>query len=527
MMGILLNPSNIEFEEAVNAEIYIDKTELINYTNKVFRTPQKYVCVSRPRRFGKSMAANMLTAYYSKCCDSRELFKPYKIAKSNSFEKHLNKYNVIHINMVQYLGEAKSVEEMISFIEEDIIGDITEEMPDLKMPRRVNLINVINKAFVQFGVPFVFVIDEWDCIFRKNKGDSASQTIYLDFLRNLLKDQSYVALAYMTGILPIKKYGEHSAINMFTEISMTDPREYAEVTGFTETEVSELCKKYNMSYEETKRWYDGYNLRGVSIYNPRSVIMSMTGGYFNNYWTSTETYEALKEHIQRNFDSLKEKVSSMIAGESVGVNTAKFQNDMTSLKSADDVLTLLVHLGYLTFRATNETGYGEVWIPNSEVRQEFINSIEDGGWENLMKAINDSDKLLEATLNGDTETVAALVERSHSENTSILQYNDENSLACVISLAYYTAQNKYIMHRELPTGKGFADISFIPRKHIDLPAIIVELKYNKSTGAAIEQIKQKKYTEKIAQYTGEILLVGINYDDDKGHTCEIEKFIKE
>ena len=526
-MGILLNPNNIEFEEAVNAEIYIDKTELINYTNKVFRTPQKYVCVSRPRRFGKSMAANMLTAYYSKGCDSRELFKPYKVTKSDSFEKHLNKYNVIHINMVQYLGEAKSVEEMIRFIEEDIIGDITEEMPDLKMPRRVNLINVINKAFVQFGVSFVFVIDEWDCIFRKNKGDSASQTIYLDFLRNLLKDQSYVALAYMTGILPIKKYGEHSAINMFTEISMTDPREYAEVTGFTETEVSELCKKYNMSYEETKRWYDGYNLRGVSIYNPRSVVMSMTGGYFNNYWTSTETYEALKEHIQRNFDSLKEKVSSMIAGERVGVNTAKFQNDMTSLKSADDVLTLLVHLGYLTFKATNETGYGEVWIPNSEVRQEFINSIEDGGWENLMKAIKDSDKLLEATLNGDTETVAALVERSHSENTSILQYNDENSLACVISLAYYTAQNKYIMHRELPTGKGFADIAFIPRKHIDLPAIIVELKYNKSTGAAIEQIKQKKNTNKISQYSGEILLVGINYDDDKGHTCEIEKFIKE
>ena len=200
---------------------------------------------------------------------------------------------------------------------------------------------------------------------------------------------------------------------------------------------------------------------------------------------------------------------------------------MTSLNSADDVLTLLVHLGYLTFRATNETGYGQVWIPNSEVRQEFINSIEDGGWENLMKAINDSDKLLEATLNGETETVAELVERSHSDNTSILQYNDENSLACVISLAYYTAQNKYIMHRELPTGKGFADISFIPRKNIDLPAIVVELKHNKTSGAAIEQIKQKRYTDKIAQYTGEILLVGINYDDDKGHTCEIERFVKE
>lgn len=526
-MGILLNPSNIDFSRAVNSEIYIDKSELINYTNSVIDTEQRFICVSRPRRFGKSMAANMLTAYYSNGCDSRELFAPYKIAGRASFEKHLNKYNVIHINMVKYLSEAKDVEEMLRFIGEDIIGDITDNMPGLVMPRRVNVINVLDKAFQQFGTPFVFIIDEWDCVFRKKKIDTDSQTAYLDFLRNLLKDQSYVALAYMTGILPIKKYGEHSAINMFTEISMTDPREYSEVTGFTEAEVSELCQKYNMPFEETKRWYDGYNLRGVSIYNPRSVVMSMTGGYFNNYWTSTETYEALKEHIQRNFDGLKEKVTKMIAGESVPVNTAKFQNDMTSLNSADDVLTLLVHLGYLTFRATNETGYGEVWIPNSEVRQEFINSIEDGGWENLMKAINDSDKLLEATLNGDAETVAALVERSHSENTSVLQYNDENSLACVISLAYYTAQNKYIIHRELPTGKGFADVVFIPRKHIDLPAIIVELKHNKTSGAAIEQIKQKKYTEKIAQFTGEILLVGINYDDDKGHTCEIEKFTKE
>lgn len=525
-MGVLLNPNNTDFEEATNAEIYVDKTELIAYANKVIRTPQKYICVSRPRRFGKSMAANMLTAYYSKGCDSKKLFMPYKISKSDSFEKHLNKYNVIHINMVEYIGESRNIDEMIQFIEEDIIAEITDELPDLKMPRRVNLVNVLNYAFAQYGIPFVFIIDEWDCIFRMRNTDQDSQTMYLNFLRNLLKDKSYVALAYLTGILPIKKYGEHSAINMFTEVSMTDPREYAEVTGFIEAEVSELCQKYNMSYDDTKRWYDGYNLRGVSIYNPRSVVMSMTGGYFNNYWTSTETYEALKVHIKRNFDGLKDKVTKMIAGESVGVNTAKFQNDMTSLNSADDVLTLLVHLGYLTFRATNETGYGEVWIPNSEVRQEFINSVEDGGWENLMKAINDSDKLLEATLNGETEIVAELVERSHTENTSILQYNDENSLACVISLAYYTARNKYIMHRELPTGKGFADIVFIPRKHIDLPAIVVELKHNKTSGAAIEQIKQKKYTDKIAQYTGEILLVGINYDDDKGHTCEIEKFVK-
>lgn len=525
-MGILLNQDNIDFQQALNSEIYVDKTELIAHTNRVLRTEQKFICISRPRRFGKSMAANMLTAYYSKGCDSREMFSNYKIAQIDSFEKHLNKYNVIHINMVKYLSEAKNIEEMIKFIEEDIIGDITEDMPDLVMPRRVNLTNVLNKAFIQFKVPFVFIIDEWDCIFRKNKGNTDSQTLYLDFLRNLLKDQSYVALAYMTGILPIKKYGEHSAINVFYEYSMTNAQPISEFTGFTEDEVKSICKEYNKDFDEMKRWYDGYCLDGLSIYNPKSVVESVLRNSYSNYWTSTETYEALKDHIQRNFDGLKEKITQMIAGERVSVNTAKFQNDMTSLNSADDVLTLLVHLGYLTFMATNETGSGEVWIPNSEVRQEFINSIEDGGWENLMKAIRASDKLLEATLSGDTDTVTELIESSHSENTSILKYNDENSLACAISLAYYTSQNKYIMHRELPTGKGFADVVFLPRKNVDSPAIVVELKHNKTSGAAIEQIKNKKYTEKIAQYTGDILLVGINYDDNKGHTCKIERVVK-
>ena len=526
-MGILLNPGNIDFHRAINSKIYVDKSELIKYTNSVINTEQRFICVSRPRRFGKSMAANMLTAYYSKGCDSRELFGEYKTSQADSFEKHLNKYNVIHINMVEYLTDNDSVEEMIRELNNTILFELINEFPDVRYYDKTKLVRSLKDIFAAKHTAFIFIIDEWDCIFRKNKFNVEAQTLYLDFLRNLLKDQSYVALAYMTGILPIKKYGEHSAINMFTEISMTDPREYSELTGFTEDEVRELCNKYNMSLEETKRWYDGYNLRGVSIYNPRSVVMSMTGGYFSNYWTSTETYEALKEHILHNFDGLKDKITLMIAGERVSVNTAKFQNDMTSLNSADDVLTLLVHLGYLTFSATNETGAGEVWIPNSEVRQEFINSVEDGGWENLMKAIKASDKLLEATLNGDSDTVAELVERSHAENTSILQYNDENSLACAVSLAYYTAQNKYIMHRELPSGKGFADLVFVPRKNVELPAIVVELKHNKTSGTAIEQIKQKKYTDKIAQYTGEILLVGINYDDDKGHTCEIEKFVKE
>ena len=521
-MGIYLNPDNTGFQRAVNSEIYVDKTELIQHTNKVLGTEQQFICVSRPRRFGKSMAANMLTAYYSRGCNSRELFSKYKIAQTESFEQHLNKYNVIHLNMVRYLGETKSIKEMLKFIEEDVIDEITEEYPDFKPPRRVTLVSVLEKVFAKYQIPFVFVIDEWDCIFRRKTDDKNAQIIYLDFLRGLLKDQSYVALAYMTGILPIKKYGEHSAINMFYEYSMTYAEPLTEFSGFTKEEVKTLCVKYHKDFDEMKRWYDGYCLDGVSIYNPRSVVEAISRGKFKNFWNATETYDALKVYIQMNFDGLREKIVNMIAGKHITINPAKFQNDMTTFHSADDVLTLLVHLGYLTYDSTTE----KAWIPNSEVQQEFINSIEDGGWEALIHAIRASDELLEATIAGDSKTVARMISTAHDENTSILKYNDENSLACVISLAYYVARKDYIMHRELPTGKGFADIVYIPRKTSDAPALVIELKHNHPADTAIEQIKRKEYTEKVAEYTGDIILVGITYDDEKGHTCIIEKILK-
>ena len=520
-MGILLNPDNIDFYNAVNySELYVDKTELIKYTNKVLFGEQKYICVSRPRRFGKSMAANMLTAYYSRGCDSREMFSKYKIARADSFEKHLNKYNVIHINMVNFLSHGNSMTEVINYLERRLIHELKREYGDVDCFDWNDLISVLEDIFAEKKTPFVFIIDEWDCIFRKHINDTDAQTKYLDFLRNLLKNQSYIALAYMTGILPIKKYGEHSAINMFTEISMTNARNLAEFTGFTESEVHELCERYNMPFDETKRWYDGYNLKGMSIYNPRSVVMSMTGHDYDSYWTSTETYEALKIYIEMNFEGLKDKIKELIAGERIEINPGKFQNDMTTFYSADDILTLLVHLGYLTFDFYTK----KVWIPNSEVAQEFINSIEDGGWEEVMRSVRASDELLKATLACDEEKVAELIEQSHQDNTSILKYNDENALSCVLSLAYYSARKSYIIERELPAGKGFADLVFKPRSNNSNPAMIVELKYDGSAESAIEQIKEKQYTDCLKDYSGEVLLVGINYDkESKKHSCKIER----
>ncbi len=520
-MGIYLNPGNIDFQRALNSEIYVDKTELIKYTNSKLNTEQQYICVSRPRRFGKSMAANMLTAYYSRGCDSKKMFSGLKIAESESFEKHLNQYNVIRIDIQKFANRTKTVAEMLKLIEKRIIAELRSEFDTAVDEEDMSF--AFEQIFSQTSQTFVFIIDEWDCVLREKNNDEHAQKQYLDFLCNLFKGQSYVALAYMTGILPIKKYGKHSAINMFTEISMTDPREYAEFTGFTEHEVKELCNEYNMPFDETKRWYDGYDLMGTSIYNPRSVVMSMTGGYFNNYWTSTETYEALKVYIEMNFDGLKDKVTQLIAGEKIEINPGKFQNDMTTLRSADDVFTLLVHLGYLTFDFFTK----QVWIPNSEVAQEFINSIEDSGWEEVMKSINQSEKLLQSTLNCNEEKVAELIHKAHTDNTSILKYNDENSLSCVISLAYYSARKTYTIERELPSGKGFADLVFKPRRNNSNPAMIVELKYDKSAEGAIEQIKKKHYVDCLNDYSGEVLLVGVNYDKgDKQHTCKIEKIIK-
>ena len=515
-MGIFLNPNNIDFQRAINSKIYIDKSELIKYTNNVIYTEQQYICVSRPRRFGKSMAANMLTAYYSRGCDSREMFSKYKIARADSFEKHLNKYNVIRLDIQKFANRTETVEDMLELLQKRVINELKREFEIDE--EESDLTYVLENIFAEYSQPFVFIIDEWDCILRDTKNDSEAQKTYLNFLCNLFKGQSYVALAYMTGILPIKKYGKHSAINVFYEYSMTDAKPISKFTGFTENEVKFLCEKYNKPFEQMKRWYDGYCLDGISIYNPKSVVESILRDNFGNYWTKTETYEALKVYIQTNFDGLRDKVVKLIAGEKVAINPDKFQNDMTTFNSADDVLTLLVHLGYLTYNDNM------AWVPNSEVAQEFINSIEDGGWEEVMRSVKASDELLKATLACDEEKVAELIEQSHQDNTSILKYNDENSLSCVLSLAYYSARKSYIIERELLAGKGFADLVFKPRSNNINPAMIVELKYYGSAESAIEQIKEKHYMDCLQDYSGDVLLVGVNYDKKlKKHSCKIER----
>ena len=520
-MGIYLNPRKRAFQKALNSEIYVDKSELIAYTNKVLDSEQQCVCVSRPRRFGKSMAANMLSAYYGRGADSRGEFENLKIGKDASFLKYLNQYNVILLNMQEFLSDNHDIEAMKKSVEESLLWELLAEYPDICYFDRKNLIKTLYDIFNEVDIPFVFIIDEWDCIFREKKADKDAQKIYLDFLRNLLKDKPYVALAYMTGILPIKKYGTHSALNMFDEFSMTNPKQLAEFVGFTESEVQELCCRYGMDFEETKRWYDGYRFENAEhVYSPRSVVSAMLSKSFDNYWNQTETFEALKDYITMNYDGLKDTVIELLAGKHQKIDISSFSNDMTTFSSADDVLTLLVHLGYLGY----DYSAGAVFIPNSEIASVFITAIKNVGWQEVMNAVKKSDNLLKNTWNRKSDAVAQGIEDVHFE-TSILKYNDENSLACVISLAFYSARAYYTEIREMPTGQGFADIVYLPRKnHLDKPAMIVELKWNQSAEGAIEQIKQKKYMKALEDYKGQLLLVGINYDkDSKNHQCVIEE----
>ena len=521
-MGIYLNPGNISFAKTIRSEIYVDKTGLIACTNEYLNTKNQYLCVSRPRRFGKSMTLEMLAAYYSCGCDSRELFAGFKIAQHKDFEKHLNQYDVIYLNMQQFLIRAKK-QEVTQYLEQAVLEELREVYGNWFSAQITDLATALEKIFVKTQKQFIFLIDEWDCVMRERQESETMQKQYLDFLRDLLKDQPYVALAYVTGILPVKKYGQHSALNMFWEYSMTNQKMLEEYTGFTEEEVKELCGRYDMDFEEISSWYDGYRFKNYKhIYNPKSVVEAMTCRDCSNYWTSTETYEALKIYMEMDFDGLRAEIVQMLGGGRVRVNTRSFQNDMRNFNTKDDVLTLLIHLGYLGYDSNEK----EAFIPNKEIIEEFENAMSVGGWPNVMNVLKASEKLLEDTLRGDAESVAKELDKAHSEVASILTYNDENSLGCAIGLAYYSARKDYKLIRELPAGKGYADIAFLPLPHTNKPAMVVELKYDRSVSAAIQQIKDRQYMQALEGYTGEILLVGVNYNKanpDKPHSCVIER----
>ena len=535
-MGTYLNPGNSGFSEIIESD-YVDKTELISLVNHTIGTKKKLTCISRPRRFGKSYAAQMLCAYYDHSCDSHDLFDGYAIAKDPDYDKYLNHFHVISIDVTGFISNVKAKKKQMgdipARIESAILAETQKMYPDLAGIKELNecLLELVRKT----GMKIVFVIDEWDSMIREAKSDEEAQERYLNLLRGWFKNNNFtpeaVAVAYMTGILPIKKDGSQSAISDFQEYSVLRPGKYAGCIGFNSDEVEKLCKAFGKSFDKMKMWYDGYTIgTEKSIYNPYSVMQALETGAFSSYWRKTSAAEALMTYIDLNQNGLQEDIVRLIAGEKIEVDTDSFQNDMETFTCKDDVLTLLIHLGYLTYEEVSDSydddqnSLGLAGIPNEEVRTEFKKILSKANHKELVALIRKSDQLLTDTLEGNVDAVAEAISDIHDSEFAPTFYNNEQSLRYVVKMAYISCVDQYAKIEELPSGHGIADVVFLPKRSSALPAMIVELKWNEKAEGALRQIKEKNYPKVLGKYGGEIVLVGVSYDEKtKAHSCKIEK----
>lgn len=522
-MGTYVNPGSRGFAR-IKKSNYIDKSGLIALINDTIDTTNNLTCISRPRRFGKSFAAQMLCAYYDKTCDSAALFNDLAIAKSVDYQTHLNKYDVIYIDMTGVKPATDGFRSLVPFLTEQLTAELMEAYPGIAASSDFS--STLVKAVECAGNRFIAIIDEWDAPIREAP---ETQKEYLEFLRSLFKNSGVTsrvfAAAYMTGILPIKKDGSQSAISDFREYTMVSPGRFAEFVGFTEEEVQKLCEQESIDFSAMKQWYDGYAFGRVgSVYNPNSVMRALQDHEFRSYWTETSAADSLMKYISRNEEGLGKTIAEITGGVHVPVDTNGFSNDLITFRSQDDVLTLLIHLGYLAYDRETQT----VRIPNEEIRLEFARAIRDDKRPETMQRVRESEQLFLDTIHMNEEAVAAQIEKVHIQETSPLHAHGEEALRSVIQLAYFSYKDNYLKFEELPAGKGYADIVYLPKKKSSMPALVIELKWNSSAETAIQQIKNRNYPAALKDYGGDILLVGISYNkdapmDQRKYSCRIEK----
>ena len=505
------------YKELVNEEYFVDKSMIIKMLNEKISTKSKYICITRPRRFGKSSIADMLGAYYSKAVESKAIFDKLKINVCKSYEENLNKYNVINISFNSISDRGNTYDDYIKMIKTTLVNDIVEMYPYIKPEKYFTISDMLYDTKEKF----VFIFDEWDYIFNNNLFQE-NQNDFLEFLRNLLKDEPYVAMCYMTGVLPIKKYSSGSALNMFDEFTFLKDRKYGKYFGFTEDEIKSLCKKSGeMEFSELEKWYNGYyTAKGIKVYNPRSVVKALRNCHCESYWTNTGAMDEVAKYLKYNTLEIRDDVIKMVSGEEIDlIIDEEFRAGQREPKTKEEIYSAMIVLGFLSYHD------GYLKIPNKELMKEFEKALRDKSFGYVSQIIENSRKMLKATVNGDTATVESILHDIHNSEIPILQYNDENSLSCVLTLAYLSARDTYRIEREEKTGKGYADFTFHPRRKNDT-AFIVELKKDEHVDIAINQIKKKEYIEKFKKENEDkkILAVAICYNSkDKEHICKIEE----
>ena len=522
-MGIYLNPGNENFKEIAGMEYYVDKSMLLDITNSMIGRANKYICMSRPRRFGKTITGNMIAAYYSRGCDSEDVFSVLKISSTQDYRKHLNKYNVIYVDLNSEYQNIKDKSNLILYLQDKIKDEVALNYPDIDFEEKDSLAEAILKVYGTTKDTFIVLIDEYDVLVREQVSGKLFDE-FLSFLNGLFKSNTLrpaISLAYLTGILPIVRDKIQSKLNNFEEYTILDAGDFAEYVGFTSEEVELMCAEQGMDYRLCRKWYDGYSQNGYEIYNPESVVKSMKKHKYAGYWSKTSSYKVISDRLDQNFKGTRDDVIRMLAGERVDVNVTSYLNTMDSFETKDDMFTYLMHLGYLAY----DDDEGTCRIPNSEVRQEWFNAVAiNKDYETTDHIIRASKALLDATLRGDEDAVARALDISHIHVSSNRSYNNEDVFQSAIYLAYIYALNKYTIIKEMTAGKGFADVVFIPYVP-DIPAMVIELKHEKTAESGLKQIKDKQYFESLQHYEGNMLLIGINYDEEsKTHSCVIEEY---
>ena len=512
-----ITPIN-QFTKTTKEKYFVDKSEIIGKMNELVGTASQYVCITRPRRFGKTINAMMLACYYSKNANFKNLFDKLEISKSLSYLQHLNKHNVIYMTLNQIPSPNCTYKEFISGYIDDLIGDLQEIFPNVQIKNTSPIYKILAQVYNQTGQGFIFIIDEWDYIFNNNLFSEGERKKFLEFLRDLLKDKPYVELAYMTGVLPIAKYSAGSALNMFKEYNILNDKKYDKYFGFTFDETKALCEKQNIvTFEELTSWYDGYKTcSGLDVFNPRSVVYALSDGVCQSYWTNTGPMDEIIYYINNDIDAVKNDVIQMVSGIPLEIKLKGYGAERKELNTKNQIFSAMTVYGFLSYH--NET----LEIPNKELRIKFDEALEDKSMGAISELVLKSNEMLKATLRKDTETMEKLIQEAHDINIPIIKYNDENSLACVVTLVYLSARTKYKIVREMEAGSGRADFIFYPNDK-SKPAFILELKKNSTPEEALKKIKEKRYADALKDYTGQKLAVGISYDAKlKNHKIKIE-----
>ena len=516
---------NNSFTELANYKYFVDKTEMIEKLNDSIDSPDKYICITRPRRFGKTINAMMLACYYSKKSDYKNLFDKTKISKSESYLKYLNKYNVIYMTLNELPSLDCNYKEFIGRYIKLLLEDLKESFSNIIKKiniKELSLSDILTQVYNETGEGYIFIIDEWDYIFNNKLFSQEDRENFLVFLKDLLKDKAYVELAYMTGVLPIAKYSSGSALNMFREYNILNDVKYSRYFGFTSEEVEYLCKKQDkVKLEELKAWYDGYkSFSGEDIYNPRSVLHALSDGVCQSYWTNTGPMDEISYYIENNVEAVRDDIVRMASGIPVNIYLEGYGVEKISLNTREEILSAMTVYGFLSY--CDET----LEIPNKELRLRFDYALKNHQMGEISKLVLKSNQMLEATIKRDTKTMEEILQEAHDINIPVIKYNDENSLACVITLVYLSARTKYKIIREMPAGIGFADFIFFPndKNNKTRPGIIIELKKDTTPEEALRQIREKRYDLALREYASPKLAIGIAYDSKtKTHKVKIEE----